>query len=73
MVSSLQRIVGAGVVAAGLAAGGSAPVGAAPLPAASVEQVAGAKLTEQVYWYGWGPGWGAALATGAVVDRKSVV
>ena len=52
MTSNLTRIVTWGAIVAGVTTGAVTPTCAAPLPASSAEQIAGGKLTEQVYWYG---------------------
>ncbi len=67
MMIEIRRSVGAGTLGSAIMLGCAMPVGAGPLPVVSGEQIAGESITQSAHWYGWGPGWGGALAAGAIV------
>jgi hypothetical protein len=57
------RMVASGLLATAIVAGAATPSQSMPLPVTSVQKIAGAAPTENVYWrgYGWGYhgyGWG---------------
>ncbi len=69
MIIEMRRSVVAGTLGSAIALGCTMPVGAGPLPVVSSEQIAGESITQSAYWYGWGPGWGGALAAGELVKE----
>src|SRR5215211_1523880 len=72
------RMVASGLLATAVVAGAATPSQSMPLPVTSVQKMAGAAPTENVYWrgYGWGyrgygwswrrPNYGGAIAAGAI-------
>jgi hypothetical protein len=72
------RMVASGLLATAIVAGAATPSQSMPLPVTSVQKIAGAAPTENVYWrgygwgyhgYGWGwrrPNYGGAIAAGAI-------
>src|SRR5215207_4570946 len=72
------RMMASGLLATAVVAGAATPSQSMPLPVTSVQKMAGAAPTENVYWrgygwgyrgYGWGwrrPNYGGAIAAGAI-------